>query len=73
MTGGSKVPAFKANYGILDVEQGRKALLKHINRKEPVPVIIHAIITDAYGGDDGTSIEFNMRVVKVEVGDANSA
>lgn len=71
MSGGGKVPAFKSVYGILDVEKGRKALAKHVNRVGPVPVIIHAIITDAYGGDDGTSIEFNMRVSKVEVSDAD--
>ena len=58
-------PRFKATYGILDVEQGRKALAKHLRTHGPQEVVIYATITDPFGSDDGTSIEFNMNVSRV--------
>ena len=60
-------PKFSSDYGILDVTKGRKKLEKHIAKHGLVPVIIHANIRDAYGSDDGTSIEFNMSVLSVEI------
>lgn len=60
-----KPPKFKSTYAILDVQQGRNALRKFLAANAGLPVVIHAIITDPYGHDDGTSIEFNVEVVKV--------
>lgn len=60
-------PRIKSSYAILDVEQGRKALTKYLEANAGLPVIIHAVITDQYGHDDGTSAEFNCEVLKVEV------
>lgn len=61
-----KPPRFKSSYAILDVEQGRKELAKHLAKHGRVPVIIYAVITDPFGQDDGTSIEFNCEVLMVE-------
>ncbi|ODP39240.1 hypothetical protein [Sphingomonas turrisvirgatae] len=62
----AKPPRIRSSYGILDVEQGRKALARYLQANAGLPVVIHAVLTDPYGGDDGTSIEFNMQVVKIE-------
>lgn len=56
---------FQSDYGMLDVMKGRKALAKHLKKKGPVRVLIEATLTDPFGSDDGTSIEFNMDVAKV--------
>ena len=66
----------KSRVAILDVEKGRKALLKHFKRRPSlgecppemrVPVIIHGYVDGPYGGDDGVSIEFTVIVEKVEL------
>lgn len=62
-------PRIKSSYAILDVEQGRKALAKYLRENAGLPVVIHAVITDQCGHDDGTSIEFNCEVLKVEAGE----
>lgn len=62
-----KPPRFNSTYGMLDVMKGRKALAKHLKAHGGVSVLIHAVLTDPFGSDDGTSIEFNMDVSKVEV------
>lgn len=64
---GSEYPRFKSTYGMLDIETGRKAVAKHLKTKGAIPVIIHAVLTDPFGSDDGTSIEFNMDVSRVEI------
>lgn len=62
-----KPPRLSSSYAILDIERGRKALVKHLDKLGSVRVLIEAIITDPYGSDDGVSIEFNMDVVSVKV------
>lgn len=62
-----KFPKLTSSYAILDIERGRKSLVKHLAKHGPVRVMIEAIITDPYGRDDGVSIEFNMDVLSVRV------
>lgn len=62
-----KPPRITSSYAILDIEKGRKALVKYLEKHGPVPVLIEAIITDPFGRDDDVSIEFNMDVVSVKV------
>lgn len=64
MMGGVK---FHSDYGMLDVMKGRKALAKHLKKEGPVRVLIEATLTEPFGSDDGTSIEFNLTVAKVTV------
>lgn len=64
-----KRPRIKSNYAIIDIEGGRKALAKYLRENAGVPVVIHAVLTDPYGSDDGTSIEFNAEVVSIKVGE----
>jgi hypothetical protein len=61
------VPKFTSTYAILDVMKGRKNLARHLDRDGPVRVLIEATITDPYGQDDGTSIEFCCDVHSVKV------
>ncbi len=60
-------PRFSSTYGLLDVEKGRKKLASHLKRHGPVRVLIEAEITDPFGSDDGTSIEFNMNVTALTI------
>lgn len=64
----TKPPRIRSTYAIVDVENGRKALAKHLREQGPMPVVIHAVLTEPYGHDDGVSIEFNATVTKIEVG-----
>lgn len=63
----AKPPRIKSNFALLDVEQGRKALVKHLTKHGSVPVLIEAVITDPFGSDDGVSIEFNCVVVRLTI------
>lgn len=60
-------PKISSSYAILDIEKGRKALVKHLSKYGAVKVTIEALITDPFGSDDGVSIEFNMDVLSVKV------
>jgi hypothetical protein len=62
-----KPPRVTSSYAILDVENGRKALAKHLAKHGSVPVLIEAVITDPYGSDDGVSIEFNCQVISLRI------
>lgn len=57
----------KSEYAIIDVMKGRHKLEKHLLKRGPVRVMIEATLTCPYGSDDGTSIEFNANVHKIEV------
>ena len=61
------VPAFTSTYGMLDVEKGRVKLASHLKKVGPVDVVIHATLTEPFGSNDGTSIEFNMNVHSVAI------
>lgn len=61
----TKKVTFKSTFGILDVERGRKALRKRIKKDGPIRVYIEADITGPFGGDDGTSIEFELDIIQV--------
>jgi hypothetical protein len=63
--GEPKPPRMKSTYAIIDVMSGRKALDKYLLKHGPLRVTIEAEITDAYGIDDGDSIEFNCNVLRV--------
>lgn len=60
-------PTFTSTYGILDVQKGRKKLATFLRKNPRLPVVIHAVITDPFGSDDGVSIEFNMEISRVDV------
>ncbi len=60
-------PKFQSDYGMLDVLKGRKSLAKHLKKHGPVRVLIEATLTEPFGSDDGTSIEFNMDVTSVKL------
>jgi hypothetical protein len=62
-----KPPRIKSTYAIVDVMQGRHSLARYLKANVGLPVIIHAVLTDPFGSDDGTSIEFNAEVSKIEV------
>lgn len=62
----------RSAYAILDVEKGRKRLAKHIAQNGPVRVRIEATLTEPYGSDDGTSIEFSADVHQVKILEAES-
>lgn len=56
-----------SKYALLDVERGCFALESRLAKGEgPVEVIIRGRITSAFGSHDGTSMEFNVEVDKVE-------
>lgn len=61
----TKPPKIKSTYAIVDVMKGRKALARHIAKHGPVRVTIVAELTEPYGSDDGTSIEFNANVISL--------
>ena len=58
-------PAITSTYAIVDVMKGRKALARHLAKHGPVRVTIVAELTEPYGADDGTSIEFNANVISI--------
>ena len=62
-----KPPRIKSTYAIVDVEQGRQTLARYLKANAGLPVIIHAVLTDPYGRDDGVSMEFNAEVLRIEV------
>lgn len=59
------VPKITSSYLILDVEKWRKALAKHLAKHGAVKATVEVLITDAYGRDDGVSIEFNCNVLNI--------
>ncbi len=66
----------QSDFAILDVMWGRKHLSRVLTdgatggpSSKRVPVVIHGSIIGQWGSDDGTSIEFTVRVTKVEAGD----
>lgn len=56
-----------SDFAILDVKKGRKKLAKRIAAGETFRVQIEAEINHQHSADDGVSIEFQMRVDKLEV------
>lgn len=57
-----------SDFALLDVKRGRVRLARRLNQEKAlglsprIPVTIRGYITDAWGGDDGTSIEFEVEV-----------
>lgn len=60
-----------SNFAILDVENGRKALARHFAKRPltgkcpedmKVPVTITGFIDEIWGGDDGISQEYSIKV-----------
>lgn len=63
----------KSTFALLDVKQGRRALLRELGEQpteKRIPVTIRGYLTHAWGRDDGISIEFAVDVESVETGDA---
>lgn len=66
----------KSGFAILDVTTGAKPLAKHFKARPlfgpcpeemRVPVTLTGYIENVWGGHDGTSQEFTMRVETIEV------
>lgn len=57
--------AIKSNHALLDVTSGRASLVKRVEKSD-VHVVIRGAIIDVWGGDDGTSQEFVVRVTDVK-------
>lgn len=56
-----------SDFAILDVTKGRRELMKHVNNKGYIDVVIRGRIETAWGDDDGISREFSVDVKSVEV------
>jgi hypothetical protein len=59
-----------STFGLLDVREGYaelEAQLGFRGEKTPIPVTIEAEIEYAFGGFDGTSQEFTLRVTEVTI------
>jgi hypothetical protein len=78
----AKLKSIQSDFGILDVKRGRGWLFDYFKRtrpatksegigripvNKPLPVTIEAEIIDVYGGDDGVSREFELKIKKVTV------
>ena len=59
-------PRIQSTYAMLDIMRGRKVLAKRLKKDGPARVLIEATITEPFGSDDGTSIEFNCDVHSVK-------
>lgn len=55
-----------STFALLDVEKGRADLSRRIAKGEKIPVVIRGVIAIQWGGDDGTSIEFQVDVKSVK-------
>ena len=67
-----------SDFALLDVKHGRRQLeklcrgQKHHRLPEPIDVVITGQLVGQWGNDDGTSIEFEVKVDKVEVQDESN-
>lgn len=67
MTTGIKTMDIKSDFAILDVKKGRKRLRKHFELcGPPIKINLAAEIVGTWGGDDGTSQEFELRIITVQ-------
>ena len=58
----------ESNFLLLDVEKGRHALARFLERGHgPIKILIEAEIEYPHGHDDGTSIEFVCKVNRLEL------
>lgn len=57
---------FKSDFAILDVKQGRNALMKRVKVEGKVRVLIEAYIDHVHSNDDGVSREFGLVVTSVK-------
>lgn len=62
----TKAMKLQSGHAILDVKHGRKQLANAIGEGHSIPVTITGVISRVHSGDDGTSIEFQVDVAKVE-------
>lgn len=58
-------PSFTSDFALIDVKKGRKALARYLAKHGPLRATITVEITDPFGSDDGTSIEFNANVLSI--------
>lgn len=56
-----------STFALLDVKRGRAALRKATQQNDRIPVTITGYITGPFGGDDGVSQEFQIKVTGVKV------
>lgn len=61
------VPKITSDYAILDVMKGRVKIASHLKKHGPIRVMVELEVTDPFGGNDGTSIEFNCKVLSMKV------
>lgn len=60
----------KSNFALLDVKSGRKKLAQKVGNGARIPVTITGFITHQFGNDDGTSIEFTVKVTDVSIAES---
>ena len=63
----ARVPPFKSNFALLDVETGRKALDRYISKGNKVRIVAEIEIDHVWGNCDGISQEFGCTVKSVRV------
>lgn len=59
----------KSEFALLDVKGPQRFKLKEYFEKggKRVPVVLHGWIEEPWSGDDGISIEFGVKIRKVEL------
>ena len=68
-----KTPKVTAQFAILDVKLGRKALLALVkDHKKKIPITLTGFIVGDWSRDDGTSIEFQIDVTSHKLGAAQT-
>lgn len=61
-----KPAPFNSTFALLDVMQGRAALVKRLAKSGPIRVRVEMVLDYPHGGDDGTSIEMSCTVTSVK-------
>jgi hypothetical protein len=55
----------RSSFAIVDIEKGRHRLARRLQDSGPIEVVLRGRLTQPWGSDDGTSIEFNMEVTDI--------
>jgi len=56
------------SFAYIDIMKGRKSVNKLVSSGNKIPVTIKGVITDAFSGDDGTSIMFTVEMSSFKLG-----
>ncbi len=64
-------PKFESEFALLDVTKHRLSLAKHLRENGPLAVTVNMTLTQPFGSNDGTSMEFCANVTSVKVEPSN--